>query len=312
MLKILVLGAGGLIGRNLVDELSQTAGFSLTGFGRNPDTSMPSGSRFIHGRFEDENALREALKGQDIVFHLISQTIPSSSWNDPLLEVETNLIPSIKLIELAAESGVKKICFASSGGTVYGLQQSLLDEATLTEPFSPHGIVKRTIESFLLYAKVKHELHYAIFRISNVYGEGQDIRKGLGFINTALENIINGRPVLIYGDGNNVRDYIYVKDAVKLIATSALQSLDSSDIFNVCANCSVSLNDLVVLIKKVTGIDFDVAYLPGRANDNRTVIIDNSRIMKACDTITLTSLEEGIGKTFAFLKDRSAYAKKGL
>lgn len=312
MLNVLVLGAGGLIGRSLVDELSQHDDVRLTGFGRTPYTNIPAGSKFVEGRFEDENALKDAVKGQDIIFHLISQSIPSSTWDDPIGEVEANLTPSIKLIELAAESGVKKICFASSGGTVYGLQQSLLDEDTITEPFSPHGIIKRTIESFLQYAKVKHDLNYAIYRISNVYGEGQDIRKGLGFINTALENIINGRPIDIYGDGENVRDYIYVKDVAKLVAISALGSPDRSDIFNICSSHSASLNELVELIRKVTGVDFEVKYLPGRANDNRLVMMDNSRIMRSCDNISLTSLEGGIRKTYAFLKGRSAYVKKGI
>lgn len=312
MQKILVLGAGGLIGRNLVDELSAQGRFDLTGFGRSSNTVMPSGARFIQGHFEDEAALSKAVKGQDVVFHLISQTIPSSSWDDPMAELAGNLAPTLKLIELAVESGVKKICFASSGGTIYGLQQAAMDELSLTEPFSPYGIVKRTIESFLQYAKVKHELNYTIYRISNVYGEGQDVRKGLGFINTALENIIDGRPVVIYGDGQNVRDYIYVKDVAKLIAVSAFSSPESSNIFNVSANNSISLTDLVVMIKKVTGVDFAVKHIVGRANDNRTVTIDNSKIMRCCSNVSLTSLEDGIEKTYAFLKGRSAYVKKGF
>lgn len=311
MLKVLVLGSNGFIGRNLVDELLKKD-ISVTGFGRNADLHLNPKARFIQGSFEEDNALKKALADQDIVYHLISQTIPSSSWDNPFLEIEKNLKPSLRLIELAAESGVKKICFASSGGTVYGFQESVLGEEASTEPFSPHGIVKRTIESFLQYAKVRHEIAYDIYRITNVYGEGQITEKGLGFINTALENAINGRPVFVFGDGEIVRDYIYVKDVAKALASSTLRSLESSNIFNLSSNCPISLNDLIVLIKDVLGVDFEVRYLPGRLNDNRTVRIDNSRILRYCSELSLTPLEDGVRITYNFLKKRLAHVRKSV
>lgn len=311
MLKVLVLGANGFIGRNLVNELLKKE-IRVTGFGRNADFRFNPKARFIQGSFEEDNALRKALADQDIVYHLISQTIPSSSWDNPLLEIEKNLKPSLRLIELAAESGVKKICFASSGGTVYGFQESVLGEEATTEPFSPYGIVKRTIESFLQYAKVRREIAYDIYRITNVYGEGQITEKGLGFINTALENAINSRPISVFGDGEIVRDYIYVKDVAKALASSTLRSLESSNIFNLSSNCPISLNDLIVLIKDVLGVDLEVRYLPGRLNDNRTVKIDNSKILRYCSGLSLTPLEDGIRITHNFLKKRLAHVKKSV
>ena len=121
MLRVLVLGASGFIGKHLTAALAEKSNIDITVFGKNSDFKTDKELRYVQGNFEDSATLNKALKNQDIVYHLISQTIPSSSWNNPLSEIENNLVPTLKLIELAAENGVKKICFASSGGTVYGL-----------------------------------------------------------------------------------------------------------------------------------------------------------------------------------------------
>ena len=254
MLRVLVLGSEGFIGKHLIAALSKRHDVKLTIFDRNSSFKTRNDLRYIQGDFEDSVDLKEAVKEQDIVYHLISQTIPSLSWDNPFLEIEKNLTPSLKLIELASESKVKKICFASSGGTVYGVGQSLFTEESPTEPFSPYGIIKRSIESFLQYAKLKYQINYDIFRISNAYGGGQDVGKGLGFINTALENIVYNRPVLVYGDGKNIRDYIYIKDIAKLLMLSISKNSTDSDIYNVSSNHSVSLNEVIALLKKITEV----------------------------------------------------------
>lgn len=310
MLKVLVLGCSSFIGKHLVTTLTKQSDVELSVFARKPVFEFDQKINCIQGNFEDAATLKKALAGQDLVYHLVSQTIPSTTWNKPLLEIEKNLVPSLKFIELAAESSVKKICFASSGGTVYGLQQKILSEASRTEPFSPHGIIKRTIESFLEYARLKHQLNYDIYRISNVYGEGQNVGKGLGFINTALENIINQRPVEIYGDGENVRDYIYVQDVVKMLLLSRSKDLNNSDIYNVSSGDSISLNDLTALIREVTEADFEVKYVPSRLSDNSKVFLDNSKIMQFFNGTRLTSLQEGIKNTYRFLQEKSASAEK--
>lgn len=135
MLKILLMGASGFIGKHLISTFSNREDLLLTIFGRTYENPDIKNVRFINGNYEDSRDLMKALKGQDLIYHFISQTIPSSSWDNPLAEIEKNLIPFLTFIRLAAENGIKKICFASSGGTVYGLQSNLLTEESLTEPF---------------------------------------------------------------------------------------------------------------------------------------------------------------------------------
>ena len=301
MLNVLVLGAGGFIGKHLVSKLGTKKNISVRVFGKTPLESFEN-IEFVQGDFEDKERLKIALSGQDIVYHLISHTVPATSWKNPMLEIERNLIPAINLIELAAEAKVRKICFASSGGTVYGYQQSPADEESPTTPFSPYGIVKKTIESFLQYAKLKENLNYDIYRISNIYGEGQNTEKGLGFINTALKRIIDNEPVVIFGNGKNVRDYIYVKDVVDLLMLSIEKETDNSDIYNVSSGHCVNLNELIDLIRKTVKIDFEVRYIDERQSDNTAVLLDNSKIMKYFGQKQFVSLEQGILKTFHYLK----------
>lgn len=305
------MGSGGFIGRNLVETLLCDPDVTVTGFGRTARNTNKN-VQFIEGNIEDSTILARALRNQDIIYHLISQTIPSSSWDNPLLEIDNNLQPSIKLIELAAAAGVQKICFASSGGTVYGLNDSVLNEDSPTDPFSPYGIIKRTIESFLEYARHRYGVNYDIYRISNAYGEGQDISKGLGFINTILENIVNGRPVVVYGNGENVRDFIHVVDVGKLLARSVSLNLGASNIFNISSNNPISLNDLLALMKQVTSVDFEIQYRANRLNDNKKVILDNSKIMKLNGGVSLISLKDGVEKTYNYLQKRATYVEKSI
>jgi UDP-glucose 4-epimerase len=309
MLKVLILGANGFIGKHLVEELSVKENVEITVFGRTAGKDFNGEVRVLEGNFENAEDLQKALANQDIVYHLISQTLPSSSWDKTLFEIEKNLIPTLKLIDFAAACGVKKICFASSGGTVYGQQEkeNSANEESPTAPFSPHGIIKRTIESFLHYAFFNHQINYDIYRISNVYGEGQDTRKGLGFINTALENIVRNQPVVIFGDGKNLRDYIYVKDAARLLSLSVTKKTEDSGIYNVSSNRSISLNELVRLIKEVLKIDFEVRYVPDRVSDNQKVVLDNAKILSNFPNVPLVSLEDGIKNTYNYLKKQREF-----
>jgi UDP-glucose 4-epimerase len=311
MKRVLVSGSSGFIGRSLVDRLLAAGNVEVTGFGRRPLTDRP-GIRFVSGCIEDLEAVKRSLKGQDLVFHLISQSIPSSSWTDPASDVELNLIPTIRLIEAAAEAGVKRIAFASSGGTVYGLQTGMLDEDKRTEPFSPYGIVKRSIESFLQYAKARHGIDHDIYRISNVYGEGLDIAKGLGFINTALELMVSGQTIKIFGDGETVRDYIHVEDVARFMATSVEREAGQSRIFNVSSNRPMSLNSILSIIRDVTGEECRTEYVTARASDNDKVLIDNSRILLETGLTRLMPLEEGIRRTYESLKSRLNYVEKAI
>ena len=311
MTRALILGSNGFIGSRLARVLAARADTRVTGFARGGDRSEGL-DKFFSGDLADREGVARALQGQDAVFHLISETIPATSWNDPVDEVSRNLIPAIAMIEESAVAGVRRIAFASSGGTVYGAGELEATELTATRPFSPYGIVKRSIESFLEYAAVRHGMGYDIYRISNVYGEGQDTGSGLGFINTALEAVVAGRPIVVYGDGGVVRDYIHVKDVARLMASTIDRIGSRPATFNVASNRALSLNQIIDIIRNVTARDIQVEYIQGRAADNPVVRIDGSRILAETGVTDLVSLENGIRNTYEYLMERGGYVKAGV
>ncbi len=198
---------------------------------------------------------------------------------------------------------MKKVVFLSSAGTIYGLNPSRLNEDTMVNPFSPHGIFKLTIEKFLNYYHLHYNLNFDIYRIANAYGPFQDVKKGLGFINTSLTNIITNNEAVVYGDGSIVRDYVYVKDIAKLLTLSLVKPLTRSDLYIVSSGKDYSLNEILEKIKSVVPIPFKVKHIENRASDNKIVSLDNKKILEAFPKFKFEPLENGIQKTYNFIKE---------
>jgi UDP-glucose 4-epimerase len=193
--------------------------------------------------------------------------------------------------------------FVSSAGTIYGQSTERLTEESDKKPFSPYGINKLAMENYLTYFEAKYNLKHDIFRVSNVYGIGQDTSKGLGIINTFLEKILSENGVLIYGDGKNIRNYIYVNDVAELLKLSITSEVNASHIFNLASDDTLSINELIDYIKKVVGTDFKINYKETRQSDNPAIIVDNTKIKKAHPEYKFTPIQEGILKTFTHLKE---------
>ena len=154
------------------------------------------------------------------------------------------------------------------------------------------------MEYFLNYFERKNGTKFDVYRVSNVYGEGQDTKKGIGIINTFLENIIKENKVRIFGNGENVRNYLYVKDLAELLTLSLRNDADSSGTFNVASNDSLSINELVQIIRAATGQDFEVLHTETRLSDNPVILLDNTKILAAFPGFAFTAISEGIRTTY--------------
>jgi len=307
MINVLILGANGFIGSNLYRYLLSQGNCKITLFSRHFSEDIKllaklHNNKIIEGQFQDYDLLKSALHSQDLVYHLISETYPATSWNQPIWEVENNLLPTLRFLDIAANQDVKKIAFISSGGTIYGNHDNRVDENHHTKPYIPHGIIKLCIEYFLNYQNTKTNTAYDIYRISNPYGPSQN-KNGLGVISNWLRNIKNNNEILIFGDGNNIRDYIYIDDTVKLISWSTIKDLSHSDIYNVSSGTSTSLNELVNIISDTLNQKLRVKYLPQRKSDCPYSVLDNNKIMKFFPNHNMVSLSEGIRKTWLSIND---------
>ncbi len=299
-MKVAVVGANSFIGRHLVYELNAMKELDFHLFSRSVGEINDSVVNTMESFFNNTD---EKFNNLDIVYYLASNSIPSSSWEDPLLEVESNLLPFLQLLNECVKRKVKKVVFISSAGTVYGSSLLPLSEASPKKPFSPYGINKLTMEHYLHYFKSKYNINYDVFRVSNVYGEGQNTSKGLGVLNTLLENFAQNRATLIYGDGENIRNYIYVKD-VATVLTKSIRNLNKSGIYNLSSECNLSLNELIVTIEKVLGLKCKIEYVPSRVSDNPFILLDNSKLLKTFLDINFTDVSEGIKRTYDYISKK--------
>ena len=303
--KCLVLGGGGFIGSHLSDELISNGYdvvvFDKLNFSKKNIVHIKNNLSVLEGDFNNDVDIVKSLKGVDYVFHLVSSTLPASSNKNPIYDVETNLISSLMLLNESINNKVKKIIFISSGGTVYGFPKKIpIKEDHPRQPICSYGIIKKTIEDYLYMYNRLHGLDYTVFRISNPYGERQNPLSIQGAIPVFLRKIAKDEQVEIWGDGSITRDYIYIKDVVKVLV-SALKISSENKIFNLGSGVGRSLNELIEVMKKVTGKDIKPKYEEARGLDVPVNVLDISLIKSVQNWKPTTDIESGITKTYKFI-----------
>ena len=258
----------------------------------------------LRGDYANRSVIGEALDGVDYVIHLIGTTIPQTSCEDPVYDIETNLVPTVALLETAAKMDrVKKIIFSSSGGTVYGVPKKIpIPENHPTFPICPYGISKLAIEKYLNYFFAGHGLDYVCLRISNPYGERQNIHGKQGAVSVFMGRVLEGKEIEIWGDGSISRDFLYVKD----VADAFLKSLQYEGVhktFNVGSGEFTSLKQMIRLIEDVSGERARVRYLESRDVDVPANALDITRIRGEMGWKPVTPPSKGIKVTWKFVKE---------
>jgi UDP-glucose 4-epimerase len=303
-MKSLILGGNGFIGSHLVDRLLAD-GHSVRVFDKYEERyrkPLPQVD-YRFGDFGNRGLLAESLQSVDVVFHLISTSLPKTSNDDPAYDVQSNVIETLFLLEKCLESGVKKVVYISSGGTVYGRPRHLpVPEDSPHEPECSYGITKLTIEKYLALYRQLHGLDYVVVRPSNPYGSRQNPHGIQGAIPVFLGKAAQGEPVEIWGDGGVVRDYLFIDDLVDGICRAAFMAT-SERIFNIGSGRGVSLNEIVAAIRSVTGRQVPVVYKPGRDFDVPAIYLDITRAGKLLDWQPAVSLHDGILSAWDFIRD---------
>jgi UDP-glucose 4-epimerase len=301
----LVIGGNGFIGSHLAERLVEN-GYSVKIFD-NFSTGMENLKTIKHkveiirGDFLDEYDVCHALKNVDYVFHYISTTIPSTAKINPIFDLESNVIGSVKLMQSAVNSNVKKILFSSSGGTIYGEPMRVpIHEKDPLNPIDPYGISKMAIEKYLYYFNQSYGLDYTIFRYSNPYGDRQNPNGKQGIIPIFLNKIRLDEQPIIYGDGSSIRDYIYIEDAINA-TLAVLESRTSEKIFNVGSGTGCSINKLIDIISTVVGKRILPIYKKENGIFVKKVILDISKINNQVNWKPVISLYDGIKRTWDWI-----------
>ena len=279
---VLLLGGAGFIGGALARRLKQE---EIT----------------VHviGRHDTER-LEQVLPQCGTVIHLASATTPGSSASHPHLEL-VNLALTLRLLDLLQTQPQTHLIFFSSGGTVYGNPDRLpVAEDAPMAPLSNHGAGKASQEAFCQVFRAQGHA-VTILRPSNAYGPGQTMKSGFGLVRTMLEHVRVGTTMEIWGDGENIRDFIYIDDVVDA-AMRLIKLPQDSGTYNLGSGKGCSINQVRGIVEQVTGIELKTSYRPARGIDVRAVVLDMSRLEARLSWKPQTSLEEGVSRTLKWLK----------
>lgn len=301
-MNCLMLGGNGFIGSHLLDRLL-SEGHSVRIFDKYDEHFRAPNPKvdYHYGDFGNRGLLKAALLDIDIVFHLITTTLPKTSNDDPAFDIQSNVVETIFLLEQCVAQKINKIIFISSGGTVYGVPKKLpITEDCPTNPECSYGITKLTIEKYLALFNHLYGLEYAIIRPSNPYGPRQNPAGIQGAISVFLGKVSQNLPIEVWGDGEIVRDYIFIGDLIDGIYKAATINT-SSRIFNLGSGEGKSLNQIIQIISKVTSCNVQTRFKMVRSFDVPKVLLDIGRAKEQLGWTPATTLENGIGETYKFV-----------
>lgn len=301
-MKTLVLGGCGFIGSHLVDTLL-SSGHKVRVLDRGPElyrAPLPNVDYRL-AAFSDLSSLAEALEDVEVVYHLISTTVPSTSNLDPIADVQDNLINTLRLLQLMVQKHIPKIVFLSSGGTVYGIPDAVpISENHLLHPICSYGVVKVAIENYLHMFHQLHGLEFVILRASNPYGERQGHTGVQGVIGTSIAKILANEPIEIWGDGNIVRDFIYVSDLAEFCVLAGQTHVTGT--YNAGSGIGYSINEIVDTLSRITEKRMKSINKIGRVYDVPEVVLDIAQATKVFGWQPKVSLESGLALTWNWAK----------
>jgi UDP-glucose 4-epimerase len=297
MAPTLIIGGAGFIGLE-VTRLLLKAGGDVVVLGRGQEPlSLPKGCRYVQGDYANLGLIRTLLQPGCDVVNLAYSTVPKTSFSDPTFDLLSNLPANVALLQEIRHADARRLVIVSSGGTVYGAASTLpIREDHPTNPISPYGITKLTIDSYARMFHATMDLPVLIARPANAYGEAQRSGVGQGFMAAAIDAIQRGREVEIYGPEGTIRDYIHVHDvATGILAT--LQHGVAGEIYNIGTGIGASNLDLLRLLRDLVeadGFALRVKHLPMRRFDVAANILDSAKLSKATGWSPRVALAEGV------------------
>ncbi len=306
MENILVTGGAGFIGSNLIRKLLELgkAVIVVDNLSTGKVENLVEGVLFYQHDITDWEMMKRifSIHKPAYVFHLAAQASVPRSVEDPVFDASVNILGSLNLLQLCVEYGTRKVVFSSTGGAIYGDGVSRIPtpETETPLPFSPYGIAKLSAEHYLRFFRDQHGLDFTALRYGNVYGPRQDPFGEAGVVAIFTKRMLEGEEVVINGDGEYIRDYVYVEDVVE--ANLLAMEKGSGEILNIGTGRGTSVNELFRALKEITGYTRDPVYGPPRPGDLRKSVLDPSKAKEVLGWEPKTSLEEGLGKTVEWFK----------
>ncbi|MBI2168759.1 MAG: GDP-mannose 4,6-dehydratase [Actinobacteria bacterium] len=313
-MRTLVTGGGGFIGSHLVDRLL-AEGHDVDVIDDLSSGSLPNladaradrSRRFTFHRLDvRESDLVELMKHRqpEVVFHLAAQSSVSVSVAQPVFDAEVNVVGSLNVFQGALASGTRKVVFASSGGTIYGLPEEFpVKEGHPQQPISPYGVAKKAVGDYLRYYREVQGLEFSALALANVYGPRQDPHGEAGVVAIFASQLLSGQRPTIHGDGEQTRDFVFVDDVVDAFVRASEKG--DGLLVNIGTGEETSVQQLYDAMAGIVGVTGPAHYGAPRRGDVKRSSLDPGRAEIHLGWKPFTRLEDGLARTIEWFRARS-------
>jgi UDP-glucose 4-epimerase len=296
-MKILVFGAAGFVGRNLVEKLMQEGEEVIASdIGDDPYRgSVP----YLKVDILNRDRVLKSVKGCDVIVHLAASPLVAS-LEDPVGNMRVNIEGTLNILDAARSHGVEKVIYSSASSVIGVVKYNPVDEDHPCSPKTPYAVTKKACEDYLRVYNEMFGLNYVIFRFFNVYGPWQNYRSG-ALIPKLYRTLMDGEEFQVYGDGSNMRDFIYVGDVVEFCYSAIKEDVENL-IVNMGTGQGTTIMELIGLASRLLGVKPKIAYKPSRPGEISNFVADIRRLIGVFGRRPETTLEDGLKRTFSWLK----------
>ena len=306
-MRILVTGGAGFIGSHVQDAYLK-AGHDVAVMD-NLYTGKPEfvneNSIFYEVDIRDGETVFEILEKErfDVVNHHAAQMDVRASVSDPLFDANVNIVGGLNLLEASVKTGVTQFIFASTGGAIYGEQDTFpADESHPLQPESPYGVSKLSLEKYLHFYGRVYGLNSIVLRYANIYGPRQNPDGEAGVVAIFSQNLVDGKTSIINGDGTQSRDFVFVMDAVQ--ANIVALNFEGSAVVNIGTGIETDVNTIFRILAESSGNSVEPSYGPPKKGEQKRSVLDNRLAKRSMGWVPSTRIAEGLKQTHAYFSNQ--------
>jgi len=306
-MKILITGGAGFIGSHLVEKLliknNEILIIDKLMTGKKENLSFEGNYELFIDDLGSEKSLNKIIEfNPDVCFHLAAQASVVISVSNPALDFDHNILQPILLLKTLLKTDCKKFVFSSSGGTIFGepVNVPTSEEDFAGEPQSPYGVAKKRLNELIQIITKDTNMSYSILNFSNVFGPRQDPHGEAGVISIFSNKFLSNEQPIIFGDGNQTRDYVYVMDVVEAMILSS--KTEENLFLNIGTGIETSVNQLVEIMKDKFNSDIEPIYKDAREGELLRSVLDNSKALASIGWKPVYDLNIGMEKVVDWLK----------